>query len=253
MAGSSQPGRGRRFFLFLVALLLLPLLYALARALVDVLPALFIGHPPWIAPEAIFLFAGFFAWIVLSMVLPPAVRVYVFGHELTHAVWGVLTGSKIGRMRIGDDGGFVELSNPGLFTTLAPYFVPFYLVVLLLLRLLLGLFLDMAPYSLWWLFAMGLAYGFHILYTLKSLAQKQPDIRVYGHLVSYMVILLANILLFGYGFVAVTSATLPEYHHAIFRRSCESYTAVWRKTSASSRKAFRWAQAKTGFVHCNPR
>ncbi len=246
MAKSSQPGRGRRFFLFLVALLLLPLLYALAKALIDVLPALFIEHAPWIAPEAISLSAGFVAWLVLSLVIPPAIRVYVFGHEMTHAIWGLLTGSKIGRMRVGDDGGFVELSNPGLFTTLAPYFVPFYLVVLLLLHLLLGLFFDMAPYSLWWLFAMGLAYGFHILYTLKSLAQKQPDIRVYGHLISYVVILLANVLLFGYGLVAITSATVSEYHRAIFRRSCKSYTTVWQKASESSLKAYRWTWAKIG-------
>ena len=244
MASGSQPGRGRRFFLFLVGLLLLPLLYALARALLDVLPALFIDKSPWIALEAIALAAGFFAWIVLSLFLPPSIRVYVFGHEMTHAIWGLLTGSKIGRMRVGDNGGFVELSNPGLFTTLAPYFVPFYLVVLLLLRLLCGLFLDMAPYSLWWLFAMGLAYGFHILYTVKSLAQKQPDIRVYGRFASYVIILLANLLLFGYGFVAVTSATFPKYHQAMFSRTCETYAEVWRATTRASLRAFKWARSR---------
>ena len=228
MSKGSQPGRGVRFLLFLAGLLLLPLLYALARAVGDLLPALFLDRPPWVAPEAIALFAGFAAWSLLSVFLPPATRVYVFGHELTHAAWGLLTGSKVGRMRVGDDGGFVELSNPGIFTTLAPYFVPFYLVVLLLLRLLAGLFADMRPYALWWLFAMGLAYGFHVLYTIKSLIQHQPDIRVYGRLVSYVVILLANTLIFGYGFVAVTSATIPAYHGAIIQRTGEAYSAVWR-------------------------
>ena len=122
----------------------------------------------------------------------------------------------------------MNLTNPGLFTTLAPYFVPFYLVVVLLLRLLAGLFWDMAPFAPWWLGLMGMAYGFHVTYTVRSLAQRQPDIRAFGRVISYVLILLINLLVFGYGLVALTPASFPNYHGALAGRTVQAYSATGR-------------------------
>ena len=238
MPDPENRGRLKRFLLFLVGAALLPAVFAAARAVYDLVPALFIQSPPFIAPEPLAFAGGCVLWTLLFFFLPPSVKMYVWGHELTHAIWGLLTGSKVGKIKVGEDGGYVNLTNPGIFTTLAPYFVPFYLIVVLLIRLLCGLFWDMGPYSLVWLALMGMAYGFHVTYTVRSLTERQPDIREFGHLISYTLILLINVLVFGYGLVAITHATLPEYHGALVDRAMQSYSATWKAISDAAISAW---------------
>ncbi len=229
MPDPENRGHFRRFLLFLVGVALLPAIVAAALAVYDQIPALFIPSPPFIAPGPLAFAIGYALWTLLFFVLPPSVSMYVWGHELTHAIWGLLTGSKVGKIKVGKNGGYVNLTNPGIFTTLAPYFVPFYLVVVLLLRLLAGLFWDMTPFAPFWLGLMGMAYGFHVTYTVRSLTEQQPDIREFGHVISYALILLINILVFGYGLVAITPASLPEYHGALLERGEQVYSRVGRE------------------------
>jgi hypothetical protein len=226
MPDPENHGRLRRFLLFLVGVALLPAICAAALAVYDLFPALLTSTMPFIAPEPLAFVAGYALWTVLFLFLPPAIKMYVWGHELTHALWGLMTGSKVGKIKVGENGGYVNLTNPGIFTTLAPYFVPFYLVVVLLLRLVAGLFWDMEPYALWWLGLFGMAYGFHVTYTVRSLTERQPDIKEFGHVISYVLILLINVLVFGYGIVAVTNASIPQYHGALFERGAQAYSFV---------------------------
>ncbi len=229
MPDPENRGHFRRFLLFLLGAALLPAIVAAALAVYDQIPALFIPSPPFIAPGPLAFVIGYALWTLLFFILPPSVSMYVWGHELTHAIWGLLTGSKVGKIKVGKNGGYVNLTNPGIFTTLAPYFVPFYLVVALLLRLVAGLFWDMTPFSPFWLGLMGMAYGFHVTYTVRSLTERQPDIREFGHVISYALILLINILVFGYGLVALTRASLPEYHGALLDRGKQAYFRVGRE------------------------
>ena len=226
MPDPENRGGFRRFLLFLLGVALFPAIVAAVRAVGDLVPALFLASPPFIAPGPLAFVGGYALWTALFFVLPPSVKMYVWGHELTHALWGLLTGSKVGKIKVGENGGYVNLTNPGIFTTLAPYFVPFYLVVVLLLRLLAGLFWDMEPYAPFWLGLMGMAYGFHVTYTIRSLMERQPDIREFGHVISYALILLINVLVFGYGLVALTPASLPEFHGALGERGVQTYSRV---------------------------
>ncbi len=226
MPDPENRGRFKRFLLFLIGVALIPAICAVVLAVYDLFPTLLTSSLPFIAPEPLAFVAGYAIWTILFLFLPPAIKMYVWGHELTHALWGLMTGSKVGKIKVSDKGGYVNLTNPGIFTTLAPYFVPFYLVVVLLLRLLIGLFCDMEPYALWWLVLFGMAYGFHITYTVRSLTERQPDIREFGHVISYVLILLINVLVFGYGIVAVTSASLPQYNGALLERGTQAYSFV---------------------------
>ncbi len=226
MPDPENRGRLKRFLLFLVGVALVPAICAAALAVYDLFPALLTSTMPFLAPEPLAFVAGYALWTVLFLFLPPAIKMYVWGHELTHALWGLMTGSKVGKIKVSDKGGYVNLTNPGIFTTLAPYFVPFYLVVILLVRLVAGLVCDMEPYALWWLGLFGMAYGFHVTYTIRSLTEHQPDIREFGHVISYVLIILINVLVFGYGIVAVTSASLPQYHGALLKRGAQAYVFV---------------------------
>ena len=240
MAGDGKRGRLLRFALFLAGLASIPAICGAALAAVDIIPSAFTAEFPFVSKEPLAFLAGYTVWTILFLVLPPSNKIYVLGHELTHAIWGRLTGSKVGRMKVGEDGGYVMLSNPGIFTTLAPYFVPFYTVVVLLLRLVVGLFADMRPYTVWWMALLGATYGFHVTYTVRSLAERQPDIREFGRVASYAIILIANLLVFGYGIVAITGAEPFEYHAALATRMAEAYRFAWDKIAllaAAARKA----------------
>ncbi len=217
----------KRPLLFLTGILLLPLCWGVARALVGLFPHAVENHPPWIAPSILALCAGYGCWTLVYLCLSPSIRLYIWGHELTHAIWGLMTGARVGKIRVTKNGGSVPLSQAGLFTTLAPYFVPFYTLVVLLLRLLLGLVIDMAPWELAWLFLIGLTWSHHATYTLRSLLQHQPDIEMYGRLFSLTVIAAFNLLLLGYIIVGASNATLPVYHQDLAAQTVKAYgTAV---------------------------
>ncbi len=213
----------QRFLLFLVGLLLLPLCGGLARSILDLFPFTVINNPPWIAPSILAICAGYGCWTAVYLCMPPSIHVYIWGHELTHAMWGHLTGARVGKIRVNGAGGSVAISQPGVWTTLAPYFIPFYTLVVVLLRLILGLFFEMERWELVWLFLVGLTWSFHITYTLRSLLQHQPDIQAFGRLFSYTLIATINLLCLGYVLVFASAATLPAFHEQLFRRTTSAY------------------------------
>lgn len=219
MAKRTKQGRPFvKFLLFLVAVPLILLIPAFALAIYDVFPDLTRPVFPWLASEPLALLAGYTLWTLVFLFSPPSFSVYVLGHELTHAIWGFFSGSKVGKMKISNKGGYVMLSDPGLFTTLAPYFIPFYTILTVLLKLLVSLFIDQTPYTTVWLVVFGITYGFHITYTIKALAVEQPDIKEYGFVFSYALILLINIFLLGVGLAFMTQVRPVDYFAALLTR-----------------------------------
>lgn len=232
MSNGKSPLRPLYFF---VGLALMPLVVGVAAAICDIAPSALASANSVVSREAIAFIAGFTACLLLFIILPPASRTYVLGHELTHAAWGLLTAQKIGRMKIGRDSGYVELSNPGVFTTLAPYFVPFYVVVILLLRLIAGFFIDMAPYATWWIGAIGFAYGFHVIYTVKTISEHQTDITMYGNVFALTLVALLNLLILGYGLAFLMDVGIAELHSALIERAAWSYSGTWHAIAWSVR------------------
>jgi hypothetical protein len=120
--------------------------------------------------------------------------VYVFGHELTHALWAWAMGGKVSRFRASARGGQVVVSKSNFLIALAPYFFPLYAVLVVLI--------FWAGHSVWnWSratpffhLALGMAYSFHITLTLYVLQSRQSDITEHGYLFSGVVIFLGNAL-----------------------------------------------------------
>ena len=229
----------KRLLLFLTGILLLPLVWGATRALLDLFPFAVVNHPPWIATPILALCAGYGCWTLVYFCMPPSVRLYIWGHELTHALWGLLTGARVGPIRVRSTGGSVSLSDAGVWTTLAPYFVPFYTVIVVLLRLLLGLTIDMTRWEPVWLFLIGLTWSFHFTYTLRSLMQHQPDIQTFGRLFSYSLILLFNLLLLGYLLVAASAAPIATYHARLIEHGLAAYLGAGRMAVHSVQTGLR--------------
>jgi hypothetical protein len=178
---------------FLLALAGLPFAWAVARVFVDV--ACLVPSPDGSLLPAGSLagLAGFLLCLVLLVALPAPVRLYVLGHELTHAVWGLLFGARVSRLKVGLEGGSVTLSKSNVLITLAPYFFPFYTMLVALAALVVRAFISPLPCTWAWLFAVGFTWCFHCCFTVRSLMQTQPDVEEYGRLFSYVVIWTFNV------------------------------------------------------------
>lgn len=183
----------RRFFCFLLALALLPCVWAFSRAFLDVFLLIPSGGGALFSAELMAMLGGLAAFLVVWVVLPAPVRLYVLGHELTHAVWGLAFGARVSNLKVGVSGGSVSLSKSNVWITLAPYFFPFWTILVVAAALVTRCFVSPLPWPCAWLFAVGFTWCFHVCFTIRSLLQTQPDVQEYGRLFSYVLIWLFNV------------------------------------------------------------
>src|SRR5438132_11841515 len=128
----------------IIAVLLLPLCLGATRALVMVLRASGSADTAWVA-----MLAGAGCWLVIFLLLPKPMLVYVFGHELTHAVWTWLFGGRVKKFRATSEGGHVVVSKNNFLITLAPYFFPVYVAIVVLVFLVGQLIWGWTRYAVW--------------------------------------------------------------------------------------------------------
>src|SRR5438093_4529543 len=70
--------------------------------------------------------AGAACWVVIYLLLPRPMWIYVFGHELTHALWVWLFGGSVKKFKATSSGGHVVVDKTNFLISLAPYFFPLY-------------------------------------------------------------------------------------------------------------------------------
>jgi hypothetical protein len=177
-----------------IAILLLPACIGVTQALFRVIQSSGKAQTIWIAT-----LAGTACWLVIYLMLPKPMRLYVFGHELTHVLWTWAFGGKVKRFRATAKGGHVVVTKNNFLITLAPYFFPIYTVAVIALFGVGRLIWDWTPYVVYFHFFVGVTYAFHVTLTFHILKQRQSDITEQGYLFSAAVIWLSNatILLVG--------------------------------------------------------
>jgi hypothetical protein len=195
----------KKAFLMLIALAGVPMVWVLLRCFLEAL-AIDTTHGSFLTPGKIGFITGCIVMTALFVKASQSLQVvYVFAHEMTHAVVGLCFFAKLHRVSVQATGGFVQLSKSNLLITLAPYCVPFYLILALLLFC--GVeycFNDVIPF--WtWSFVFGVCTAFHVWYTANALLSvSQPDTHEYGRFFSWWFILVTN-LCFAIGAVVITS------------------------------------------------
>ena len=189
-----------RFARFIAAILCFPFVWALSLTFVDSFSLSSGASQGIFSSEAIALFAGMFAFILVWIAMPNPVRLYVLGHELTHAVWGLAFGARVSNLKVGTRGGSVQLTKSNVWITLTPYFFPFWTMVVVGIAILMRAVMHFThsgvplPVPWLWLFAVGFTWCFHACFTIRSLMQTQPDVQEYGRVFSWTLILICNIL-----------------------------------------------------------
>lgn len=155
--------------------------------------------------------SGIAIWAIIWLFLPPLTRTYVLGHELTHALWSMLFGGKASGLKVTDRGGSVRVSKNNVWVTLAPYFFPLYTFLVAVVWLLSAwIFPAVKPYAPIFLFWVGLTWSFHLTFTVRFLAFRQPDVREHGRLFSWALIYALNVLSITAALVAVSTWSFPE-------------------------------------------
>lgn len=236
----------RRWLNTIYGIFLLPVAVLLTQTFFGAFSRATVEHGGWATDEFWFFGLGAALWTlwffgsIWSMGEPRPLRAYVFGHELTHAIWVWLWGGKVSRFEVSRDGGFIVTDTHNFWIALAPYFYPLYSLVVILGYGVASLFYDVARMSdtfilmtpLQWLFLLlGASWAFHLSFTFWMIPKGQSDLSYHGNFFSLVIIYLMNVLILAI-FLIVAA---PEVSFATFGRELLE--------NAENGSALVWTQA----------
>lgn len=186
----------KRWVKFFVGLFLLPLCWVLTQTFFTMFARTTVQDEFWRTEEFYFFALGAVLWIVAFFGLPRPLRLYIVGHELTHAVWVLAMGGRVHKVSVSSKGGYILADRTNTWIALAPYFFPFYSVMVIGLYGVAGLFWDLTVWP--WrplLYALvGLTWAFHMSFTCWLVPKGQPDLHYGGTFFSITLIYLLNLL-----------------------------------------------------------
>jgi hypothetical protein len=184
-----------RWVKFICAIFLLPVCAILSQTFFTVFARATVMHRLWAGEEFWFFSLGAVLCLIAFLGLPRPIVLYVFGHELTHALWVLLMGGRVSRFRVGREGGHVVTNRNNFWIALAPYCFPLYSILAIAIYGALSLFLNMQPYGRLLYAIIGATWAFHFTFTCWMIPKNQTDLSDQGTLFSLVVIYLMNLLL----------------------------------------------------------
>ena len=221
-----------RWVKFVIALFLLPLCAILTQTFFTVFARATVTQRLWAAEEFWFFSLGAILWLIAFFGLPRPMLVYVFGHELTHALWVLLMGGRVSRFRVGREGGHIVTDRNNFWIALAPYFFPLYSLIVIGGYGALGLFFDVQPYGRLLYALIGVTWAFHFTFTCWMIPKKQTDLTDQGTFFSLVVIYLMNLILLSV-MLALASAEI-------------SFADLGRDFLVNADKFARWLSTREG-------
>jgi hypothetical protein len=210
-----------RWVKFVVALFLIPPAWVLTQTFFTGFARAAVRENFWATEEFWFFGIGVIIWLVAFFGLPRPMWIYVFGHELTHAIWVFLMGGRVSQMRVTPRGGHVLSDRINTWIALAPYFFPIYSLLIIGAYGLAGLLWDMAPLRPVLYMLIGASWSFHIAFTLWMIPKGQSDLAYGGTFYSLVIIYLLNLGVLSVFLIAASPGiTLGSFgqellHHAI--------------------------------------
>ena len=219
-----------RWVKFVVAIFLLPVCAILTQTFFTAFARATMTQRLWAAQEFWFFSLGAVLWLIAFLGLPRPILLYVFGHELTHAVWIWLMGGRVSRFRVGRDGGHVVTNRTNFWIALAPYFFPLYSILAIAIFGALSLFYNLQPYGRLLYAVIGATWAFHLTFACWMIPKNQTDLRDHGTFFSLVVIYLMNLALLSVMLVLASSQI--------------SFADLGRDLLVNADKFARWVSAR---------
>ncbi len=183
-----------RWVKLVAAFLLLPVDWVLSRTFFEEFTRATLTHHFWRTEEFYFFALGAVLWLIAFLGLPRPLVIYVFGHELTHALWVWAQGGEVMAFQVRRDGGYIIADRRDFVVSLAPYFFPIYSIAVIGLYGAIGLFYaDVWLYHRWLFALLGVTWAFHLSFTCWMIPKQQTDLLLHGTFFSLVVIYLANL------------------------------------------------------------
>jgi hypothetical protein len=220
-----------RWLKFVIAIFLLPLCAILTQTFFTVFTRATVTQRLWAGEEFWFFSLGAILWLIAFFGLPRPMLVYVFGHELTHALWVLLMGGRVSRFRVGREGGHIVTDRNNFWIALAPYFFPLYSLIVIGAYGLLGLFFNVQPYGRLLYALIGVTWSFHFTFTCWMIPKRQTDLTDHGTFFSLVVIYLMNLLLLSIMVVLASSQI--------------TFADLGREFAENMGKLVQWVTART--------
>jgi hypothetical protein len=209
-----------RWVKFVVGLFLLPLALVLSQTFFTVFARTTIHDEFWRTAEFWFFSLGLVIWLVAFLGLPRPLWIYVFGHELTHAIWVLLQGGRVSEFRITRSGGHILSDRINTWIALAPYFFPIYSLLVIAIYGAAGLFWDVTPLRPVLYMLVGATWGFHISFTLWMIPKGQTDLTYGGTFFSVVVIYILNLIVLAIFLIAASrEITLTNFGKELLSNS----------------------------------
>lgn len=154
---------------------------------------------------------------------------YVFGHELTHWSVATLFFRKTSNIHLSSHAGSVDVENPNIWITLAPYFLPFYMLLILGIY---GAVLLFSPQFPAWVditiaAILGLAYAYHVILTCIAISKGQQDLELNGFIFSLSFIIICNVFYIYLGLMVATQQLRAGFQ-LFFSQIAAQSAIVWR-------------------------
>ena len=184
-----------RWVKFVVALFLLPACAVLSQTFFTVFTRATVSEQLWAGEEFWFFSLGAVLWLIAFFGLPRPLLIYVFGHELTHALWVWMMGGRVSQFRVGRHGGHIITDRNNFWIALAPYFFPLYSIIAIAVFGVLSMVTEMQPYGRVLYAIIGVTWAFHFTFTCWMIPKSQTDLTDHGTFFSLVVIYLMNLLL----------------------------------------------------------
>ena len=152
-----------------------------------------IHHRFWASEEFWFFGLGALLWVIAFFGLPRPLVIYVFGHELTHALWVWMMGGEVSAFHVSRQGGHIISTKHNFWIALAPYYFPLYSIAVIGAYGAGTLFWNLEPYHRWLYALIGVTWAFHVSFTLWMIPKGQTDLSYYGTFFSLVIIYLMNL------------------------------------------------------------
>ena len=143
----------------------------------------------------IWAICGFVLFLILFTVFGAPVKSYILEHELSHMIFALLSGVRISSVSFKRSNAYVKTDRINIFIALAPYSLPLYTVMLVILYRLIR-HIAMSPFAdSVFCFLFGVTLSFHFIATIHYIQLDQPDMKRYGYFSSVVFITTWSIVI----------------------------------------------------------